>query len=187
MVRKKVIGSILLLCVTAAIFAQDKEAPSPYMSGGSLSAFMNYITKQKDPASDPNAVVVSLLALENEPSTAAWLGSSFAVGITPALTEAIRRDLDAATWADLRCVPGEGAIVQECLRRAGRFKEISLPALWSISKPADGSKETPHAERSRRHASFVMRQILKGTGDQAKLLELLRTNGFADLADALKT
>lgn len=70
-------------------------------------------------------------------------------------------------------------MIAAALKNAARFKQVSLPALWSIVQ----SKETD--ERTRLHASRVVWEICRADTDKEGLRRLLVEKGMADVAKSL--
>lgn len=76
-------------------------------------------------------------------------------------------------------MPGEAAVIAAALKHAGRFKQVSLPVLWEISRDASAH------ERTRTHALRVAWEIYRAERDRDGLRRLLAEKGMGALAEKL--
>ena len=76
-------------------------------------------------------------------------------------------------------------MIAAAIKRAGRFKEISLPVLWEIAE--ENLKESdPVLNRSGRHALRAVFEIHRSAKDREALRARLDEIGEKDLAAQLK-
>lgn len=77
---------------------------------------------------------------------------------------------------------GEAAVIAAGLKRASRFRQVSVPALWGITKLKG---EGDVGARVRVHARRVIWEVFRAHDRKEDLIKILTTLGEIDLARQL--
>lgn len=151
----------------------SQSAPSPYMSSGPCELYLKAVHDgTDDDAMRQERRQSALVLLASSESTIEYLGVGLQYDLDETLIELIEADLRTSAFADMYCVPGERCIVEACLKRAGRFGAVSIPALWRLVN--EQQKEAMIKDRFRTHGLDVLANIYRSSSDKTEIRKRLK-------------
>lgn len=152
-----------------------KELQSPTVKPGSAAEYLRTLERNRVHSEQAEGRHAALILLEALPDTRAYLGTALAKLLRADMKRTLTEDLKASAWADCSCPLGETAVIAAGIKRACRFKELSLPVLWEIAEE-NGKSDDAILKRSSLHAKRAIFGICRAAKDgeslRAKLSEL---------------
>jgi len=175
----------MLVCPAAMQPAQTQDPPpSPYVSTGTAAEFIEFLNGSESARANPAAASAALAVLETFPVTQAYIGTPVESLVRTRMSEALEDDIMFGVTADLCCWRGESAVITLSAQRATRFKEMSLPILWELSKgKRDDGVRARAPTRFADYCRTAMTTIAHASKAPKALVEKLRSAGHAELAD----
>jgi|GEM_PF-6854492 len=145
-----------------------RSLPSPFLGVGPCDHYLKAVHDGTDnDAMRQERRHAAIVSLEASKSTIEYLGAGLQYDLDDKLVELLRLELRTSAFADMQCVPGERCIVEACLKRAGRFGVVSIPALWRLVN--EQQHEPLIKDRFRTHALHVLADLYRSAADKAEI------------------